>query len=157
MADKLVKLNPVSSTSQPSELGTAGYQKIYIDIAGLTDGSGLATDRSENVFIVDSANHCIFKWKKGWSSRVIYAGGYGVSGQADGQGTAARFNSPGPIAVDRSGNLYVVDAGNNLIRRIDDNARVYTVASIQPTPGGEQIGHIAVDDSGTIFLIMAAP
>ncbi len=40
------------------------------------------------------------------------------TGFADGVGSAARFNGPIGIAIDSTGNLYVTDYSNHLIRKI---------------------------------------
>ena len=49
------------------------------------------------------------------------AGQVGVSGSINGQSTDARFNKPLGVAVDSSGNLYVADAENHLIRKLTGN------------------------------------
>ena len=46
------------------------------------------------------------------------AGQAGVDGSANGQGTEASFNNPFGVVVDSSGNLYVADMYNHLIRKI---------------------------------------
>ena len=51
------------------------------------------------------------------SAVVSTFAGSGVSGFADGTGTAATFNSPGNTTTDGT-NLYVTDSGNNTIRKI---------------------------------------
>jgi len=51
-----------------------------------------------------------------------------VSGNVNGQGTAARFNTPYGITIDSSGNLYVADTSNNTIRQIDTSGNVITFA-----------------------------
>jgi DNA-binding beta-propeller fold protein YncE len=56
------------------------------------------------------------------------AGTIGVSGYADGQGTAAKFFAPNDVAVDTLGNCYVVDSGNHLIRKITSSGLVSTLA-----------------------------
>jgi len=150
MANRLVRLRPVSSSTSTEVTGQD--QQIQLPVNGLVDGAGVAVDRSENVYIVDYAQHVVYRHRKGDSTSVIFVGAYGQSGYADGQASAARFNSPSHIAVDRSGVLYLVDSGNNKIRRIDQNANVFTVAAI-PAVGADQIGGIAVDDSGTIYLV----
>ena len=45
------------------------------------------------------------------------AGNQSISGHADGAGAAASFDSPGGIAVDGSGNVYVAEERNSLVRR----------------------------------------
>ncbi|MEF9482254.1 hypothetical protein OWR21_10180 [Ralstonia sp. 1B3] len=42
-------------------------------------------------------------------------------GSTDGAGNTAMFNQPAGIAVDTSGNLYVADQANNLIRSVAPN------------------------------------
>ena len=46
----------------------------------------------------------------------------------DGLGTDARFKDPKGVAVDSSGNVYVADYGNHIIRKIDSNGNVTTLA-----------------------------
>lgn len=50
------------------------------------------------------------------------------SGFVDATGTAARFASPGAIAIDSAGNIYVGDQSNNSVRIIYPNQLVGTLA-----------------------------
>jgi streptogramin lyase len=60
---------------------------------------------------------------------AFYAGDMGGAGQSDGSGTTARFRSPDGIVADpATGTLWVADAGNRAIRRIDANGAVTTFA-----------------------------
>lgn len=147
MATRIVRLRPVSATNDVSEM-PGSEQQIQLPVNGLVNGAGVAVDRSEYVYIADYDKHVIYRYRKGDSTSRIFVGAYGVSGLVDGQASAARFTNPTHLAVDRSGVLYVVDAGNNRIRRVDQNANVYTIAAITTN----DIGGIAVDDSGNIYL-----
>jgi sugar lactone lactonase YvrE len=85
--------------------------------------------------------------------------GYPVGGYADGTGTNALFSFPSGVAVDDSGNLYVTDSYNSVIRRITavvagraTNWVVTTLAGqVQIGPGGYPVGGYA-DGTGTNAL-----
>jgi len=65
----------------------------------------------------------------------ILAGQPGASGSADGAASEARFRSPGGIAIDLAGNLYIADTGNNTIRKIARDGSVSTVAGVAGQAG----------------------
>lgn len=50
----------------------------------------------------------------------------GVSGYADGQGSAARFNFPNAVECDAAGNAYIGDSSNNLVRVIAAGTSIVT-------------------------------
>lgn len=78
-------------------------------------GVAVAPDRT--VYFCEYARHTIRKVAPDGTVSTL-AGGEGLPGAVDGNGTAARFRFPQGIALDRDGNLYIADTGNNLIRRI---------------------------------------
>jgi sugar lactone lactonase YvrE len=157
MANKLIKLRPVSSSTNTPDAGIGRTQKQRIDITGLSDGAGVAVDASDNIYVSDADRHVIFKIRNGSSTSSVHAGLLDTPGNADGQGTAARFNTPKAICVDRRGTLWVIDSGNNLIRRVDENGNVYTVADTPIEAGGDVPGQIAVNNAETIYLIDNTP
>ena len=55
---------------------------------------------------------------------VSTVAGSTVSGYVDGVGTVAKFNNPTGISVDSTGNVWVTDFSNNMIRKIDTAGRV---------------------------------
>ena len=65
----------------------------------------------------------------------LLAGSAGGAGNVDGQGTAARFDSPEGIVVDPNGNIYVADTSNDTIRKITSTGMVTTVAGIAKSYG----------------------
>ena len=91
------------------------------------------------------------------------AGKAGGPGFADGTGTAALFNNPNGIAVDGSGNVYVADVGNQVIRKITPTGIVSTLAGKVGTSGYADgtgtaalfsypiLGYI-VDGNGTVYV-----
>jgi hypothetical protein len=83
----------------------------------------------------------------------------------DGPGTAALFDGPIGIAVDASSNLYVADAGNNVIRKIvvasDGTATVSTIIGAYDNPTASvgllpasifQPYTVAVDSTGNLYI-----
>ena len=74
------------------------------------------------------------------SSRVSNYAGNGTVGNLNGPGSAASFNDPNGLAIDAAGNLYVSDASNYLIRKINTDSTVSTFV------GG---GNVNSDTNGT--------
>jgi len=117
---------------------------------------GLAVDGSGNVYVADSLNNTIRKMTPAGVVTTL-AGTPGVFGSADGTGPAASFWNPYGVAVDGSGNVYVADAPNNLIRKITPAGVVTTLAGTRSSPGGP-LGDVpdptgvAVDGSGNVYV-----
>jgi len=60
--------------------------------------------------------------------KVYTVVGSGAAGHKDGWSIDAQFNGPTGITTDDDGNLYVADTQNNMIRKIDTEGNVTTVA-----------------------------
>ncbi len=127
--------------------------------------NGLAIDRRGRIYLADTGNHVIrvIIITPGQIDINTVAGSAGVSGSADGKGTAARFNSPQGVAVDSADNVYVTDTGSHTIRRISPDGTVTTIAGRvgEATPALDGTGTatrfgspagIAVDGSGNVFV-----
>jgi DNA-binding beta-propeller fold protein YncE len=127
--------------------------------AGFAEPFGLAADREGNLYISDAGeSNRIRKLAPGGSVSTL-AGG--VEGFADGTGAAASFHTPSALALDREGNLYVADTGNNRVRKVTKDGVVTTLAG-DGTPGhrdgpGAQarfnapVG-LAVDAEGNVYV-----
>ena len=112
-----------------------------------------------NIFVLDSENHALRIIMQG---KVFTFAGNGQPGHNDGLASQARFNRPSAIAVGTDGDIYIADSGNHVIRKIDTNGNVATVAG-QAGNYGHNDGAanealfnspmgIAVDGDGRIFV-----
>ncbi len=89
--------------------------------------TGITLDSATNLYVVDSGNHIIRKITPAGVVSTL-AGIAGVPGYLDGINLVALFRSPMGIAADASGNLYVADFGNAVIRKITPIGLVTTLA-----------------------------
>jgi uncharacterized protein (TIGR03437 family) len=111
--------------------GTNGAPASATGVALLQNVSapqGLTFDAAGNLLIADSGNNLIRRWSTdGTITTVAGAGAAGYSGDG-GPATAATLKSPGGVAVDSAGDIYIADTSNNVIRRVDTNGNISTVA-----------------------------
>jgi hypothetical protein len=98
--------------------GSSGIGQLYQTNYITSDGT--------NLFVTDETQHTIRKISADGAISTI-AGQSGVSGNIDGVGTSAQFNYPTSIYADGD-DIYVTDTDNYLIRKIDIDGNVTTVA-----------------------------
>jgi sugar lactone lactonase YvrE len=140
-------------------------------VLGSVDGTGpgasfnypisIAVDTSGYVYVADTYNHLIRKITPAGVVSTL-AGIGGISGANDGTGLTAKFNRPCGVAADNSGNLYVTDYDNHLIRKISSSGVVSTLAGRVGVSGANDgmVGTatfnnplgIALDTSGNLYV-----
>ena len=98
-------------------------------LASLDYPEGLATDASGDVFIADTFNNRVVEVTPSGSIRAV--AGTGKAGYS-GDGHSARLaslNTPTGVAVDAKGDVYIADASNNVIRRVDAKTGIITTVA----------------------------
>ena len=100
--------------------------------AALKDPAGIALDSSGNLYIADSGNNRIRKVDAA-TGLISTLAGTGVEGyNGDGiPATSAELYYPTSIVLDSSGNLYISDAYNNRIRKV--NAATGLISTVAGT------------------------
>jgi sugar lactone lactonase YvrE len=110
-----------AATSPP--FGNDGF---VTPIAVAPAGDGIFS--SGPAFIADSGA-CVI-WIVGEEDSFSVYAGNGTCGYAGdgGAATASEIQTPGDVTVDGAGNLYIADSGNHLIRKVNRNGIISTVA-----------------------------
>src|SRR5436305_9369189 len=138
----VVLLNSAAAEEQYLISTVAGGPPAVTNIAqparDLAVGFTLAvtTDAKGNVYFISGDLNSVFKLNaNGAVTRVAgnTIGGYAGDG---GQATAAELSllgvvgiaSPGGLAVDSAGNLFIADTGNNRVRRVSPSGIITTIA-----------------------------
>jgi sugar lactone lactonase YvrE len=136
--------------------GTNGKARFYYP-AGITASGG-------NIYVADGFNHTVRKITAAGVVTTI-AGMPGAWGTADGTNSDARFFQPQGIAVDGAGTIFVMDAGNQTVRRISASGTNWTVTTVAGLPGFGGSGNgtggvarfnysagLALDASGNVYI-----
>ena len=114
------KVWTLTGTGKPGYLDSQDYTK-----AQFNQPMGLTIDDDDNLYVADTLNHTIRKIAP--DGVVTTLAGTNKSGYKDGTLSEALFNEPTDVVITGDGVFYVVDSGNQAIRKIEKD-RVTTVA-----------------------------
>jgi len=132
--------------------------------ASLGDAAAVAIDSTGNL-VVALANYNMVVRIDAATGLLTPVAGNGTAGYSgdNGPATSAQLNYPRGLAVDRSGNLYIADASNGLIRKVS-NGTITTIAGGGTSASGVGDGGpatsgflsypagVAVDSAGNIYI-----
>jgi len=128
--------------------------------AELNAPNGVTVDDSENIYISDNYANVIRKVNpEGIITTVAGNGTEGFSGD-DGLPTSAQMDRPNCVAFNPSGNMFIVDAFNNRIRKItyhpeavNNILNVQNITSIYPTPAHNEVTIKTTDKIKSVDII----
>ncbi len=123
------KVNAAGVITTIAGTGVPGYNGDGVATAAqLNSNWGVAADHYGNVYIADQNNSLIRKVNAaGVMTTIAGTGTAGFSGD-NGPALHARLGHPLGIAVDGMGNVYIGDADNYRVRRIDTAGIITTIA-----------------------------
>jgi uncharacterized protein (TIGR03437 family) len=145
------------------------------DGAAATSGSvapfNIALDSSGNIFIADSQDNLIRKVtaSTGFISTIAgYPGYTGYTGDG-GSATQATLMNPEGVAVDSTGNVFIADTNNYVIREVSPSGTINTIAGTGGTAGSTGDGgaatsatlvdpsSLAITSSGFLYIADTSP
>ncbi|MCK9929380.1 protein kinase [Frankia sp. Mgl5] len=127
--------------------------------AMLRTPAGLALDGQGNLYISDESNERVRR--VGTDGVITTVAGSGVADGGDGDGPATRafFRAPQSLAFGPDGSLYVVDGGNNRIRRVTPDGMITTVVGTGKagySGDGGPATEAQIDPSGAAIVVDSA-
>ncbi len=149
----------VNSTSQSSGSaiapvagnGNQGFTNGPPLSIALNSPTGIALDAKGNVYFDDDGNNVIRKLTAATNevTSFVGTGTAGCTGD-NGPATSATLNRPTQLAFDADYNLYIADAGNNVIRKV-------TTAGIITTVAGTGVAGFSGDGSDAVQAMLNFP
>ena len=138
-SNEIIKINPSGVVSVFAGTGVAGYSGdggLAIN-AQFNGPTSIAIDRACNIYVMDDANFVVRKINTSGIITTIAGNGLEASGSGNygdgGPATAAEFEQCLGIAVDTTGNVYIVDEFWSVVRKINTAGIISTFAGI-PNP-----------------------
>jgi sugar lactone lactonase YvrE len=130
--------------------GTAGFSGDggTPTSAEMSIPSGLAVDSGGNLYIADTGNNVIRMVSGGAITTVAGNTTRGYSGDG-GPAVSAWLSNPAGVAVDASGNLYIADTNNSVIREVS-GGNITTIA-------GNGTGGFSGDNGPATFALLSNP
>jgi RHS repeat-associated protein len=152
-------VSAAGQTSTFAGTGSAGSTNGTGTSASFNQPLGATVDASGNIYVAEGGSHLIRKITP--AGVVTTFAGSGSQGFTNGTGTGASFYHPVGLAADASGNIYVADEDNNVIRKITPAGVVTTFAgtgaqgSADGAAGSATFYYpcgVAVDASGNVYV-----
>lgn len=156
------RIRKVSSTGQVTTVagsGGYGYDDGPVATANIGEPIGVTIDPAGNLYVSQAGDFGYIR--KISNGQVVKITGMNLpTDYLDGIAGIARVSEPGNLRSDANGNIYIVDAGNGLIRKYDPNTNsISTYAGafnyVRSGSGRERIGGVFKDGPANEALFNA--
>ena len=155
---------PTYTISTVAGTGTAGFSGDNGAAASamIAGAFGIAVDSSGNLYIADQFNNRVRKVSSDGTITTVAGNGTGGFAGDKGSATSAELLTPQGVAVDSSGNIYIADTGNHVVRKVSGGT-ITTVAGTNVAGyGGDGAGAtgalltnpsaVAIDAAGNLYI-----
>jgi sugar lactone lactonase YvrE len=145
--DRVRKINAAGTTVVTTVGGFVGDGGLATN-GCLNSPENVTFDSSGNYYIADGNNNRI---REVSATNISTLAGTGVTGYTgDGAAaTAATISSPEGMAVDPSGNIYIADNGNNVIRVVQGG----TITTFDQDPTFKNLASLTTDSAGNVYSV----
>lgn len=146
-------------------VGSDGYvSRRGTNLTGMTVSCGICFDSANNLYY--SGNNKIYRLFTNGTLEVFV--GSGNAGWSDGNGIFTSFYNPSALACDSADNIYVWDSYNFVVRRVNQNRDVATIAGKLGTWGNTDgigtnaifspynstpVSSMTADNVGNLYLV----
>jgi len=161
--DDIRKITPVGTNWVVTTItgrGGLGFEDGIGTNAAFEGPTDIARDTNGNLYVTDNGNQLIreiLPMGTNWSVTTI-AGSYKEAGVRAGTGVVALFSSPHGITVDKSGNLFVVEGGGEVVSKgwVADATPAASLNSLSVTNQQAQFNLTVITGSPTNLAVLQA-
>ena len=150
---RIRRVSAAGTISTYAGTGTAGFSGDggAATSAQLGAPRGVAVDGSGNVYIADYNNHRVRRVSA--TGTISTFAGTGTPGRNidTGTSTLVQLHDPTDVAVDRDGNVYIMDQNNNRVRRVSPAGELTTIHHYTFSPN-DRLQAVAVDRDGNLYI-----
>ena len=138
---------------------------VLATTASIHEPAGIFVDPAGNIYLSDTENYRIRR-VDAQTQKIETIAGTGNPGYSGDGGLAAQaaISTPAGLAIDGAGNIYFADSGNQIVRRIDVDGTITTVAGVPQAQGYSGDGGpattaklslpegVALDGAGDLYI-----
>ena len=128
---------------------------------------GIAIDEQGDIFVAETGANQVEKLDPSGALSIVAGTGRADYGGDKGPAVSAELSAPEGLAVDHAGDLYIADAGNDVVRKVTPDGNILTIAGNGISGSGGDGGlavkaelflptGLAVDSHGILYIADSA-